>query len=156
MEEKQVIESKVAVTETAPDDDDQQEKQFQQMQAQREARKLAKRDKGFVPLLEAIVRVMTMQKKLGLTFIPLVRKDYIIRESVRWLKKASAQDLEAKIGKHLQPLLDAKETSLKVIEAHLKEKSRTEETGPDGKTQKLTPWYKWDGDGYIVIERKED
>jgi hypothetical protein len=63
--------------------------------------------------------------------------------------------VESQIGKYLQPLLDAKETSLKVIQDHLEEKSQSQVMGPDGKVQKLTPWYQRVGDSYIVLERKE-
>jgi len=84
-----------------------------------------------------------------------VRKDYIIRETVRWLKKATVEEVEAKIGKYLQPLLDDKEVALKVIQDHLEEKSRSQEMGPDGKVQKLTAWYQKIGDAYVALERKE-
>ena len=99
--------------------------------------------------------VILEDKELALAYVPLVRKDYMIRDVLRTMpkKKGTPQDIDKVIGEVLTPILDAGKGSLDEIREILVDRSKTEEKDEKGKTKTLRPLFKDLGnDTYTLAE----
>ncbi len=85
MNKKQSIVEDEPTTETGLDV---QEQQITDLQAKLKASQLAGRDEGLLNLVQALVQVVSTQKRLGIRFVSLVRTHSQIQEAVRWFEEA--------------------------------------------------------------------